>query len=59
MVNGWEKIDMVKEYKIGQMELYMMENGKIIKLTVKDYFDIPIKLNMKENGNKAKHVVLV
>lgn len=50
---------MGKEFKLGQMELYMMENGNRIKLMVKEYFDMLIRLNMRGNGNIVKHVVLV
>ena len=57
------KIDMGKEYVFGQMELVIVDNGKIIKLMVKGYSNMSMGTVIKENGkeikNRVKELVLM
>ena len=52
--NGKEMLDMVMEYKYGQMVLSMKDNGKTIKLTAKVYFGMFMETNMKANGKETR-----
>lgn len=43
---GKVKSNMVMEYKYGKMELSMRENGRIIKLMVKEHLNILTEINL-------------
>ena len=42
--------------RYGLMELNIKDNGKIIKLMVKEYFIILMEIHFKDNGNKIKQM---
>lgn len=46
------------EYKFGQMEQGMKENGRKIKLMEKENFGMLTETSLMENGRKTKHLVM-
>lgn len=48
---------MVKEYKLGQMELDMKATGKIIKHMEKENFGMLMEIFFRENGKMIKPMV--
>ena len=52
--SGKEMLDMVMEYKYGQMVLSMKDNGKTIKLMAKVYFGMFTETNTKANGKEIR-----
>ena len=52
--SGKEMLDMVMEYKYGQMVLSMKDNGKTIKLMAKVDSGMPMVIYMKAIGSKIK-----